>query len=166
MKFPDKIYIIGWFWSGKSLLAKRIAAIKKIPHFDLDDIRWVKKYSHKLSDNERKQKLDNILQRNAQWIVEWCVVDWADECYMLADLIIVLKIPSYVAAWRIMKRYLSRIFSWKYAWTFWWMLSLMYRAYEYYQWSKGKYSFCRHIQDCKKYKCKYMIIRDAKEILD
>jgi adenylate kinase family enzyme len=166
MKFPDKIYVIGWFWSGKSSFAKHIAAIKKISFFDLDDIRRLKKYSHKLSDDERKQKLDEILQHNKQRIIEWCVIDRADECYLLADLVIVFKIPWYIAAWRIMKRYFSRMFSWKSVWTFLWMLSLMYRAYMYYQWSKGKYSFHRHIEDCKKYKCNYIIIRDAKEILD
>lgn len=166
MEFPDKIYVIGWFGSGKSFLANRISKIKNIPYFDLDDIRWVKKYSHKLSDNERKDKLVDILAWNHKRIIEWCVIDWADVCYTSADLIVLLKIPWYLAAWRIIQRYISRLLYWKHAWTFLWTLSLMYRAYMYYQKPKGKYSFDRHFKDCKKYAWRYIIIRDAKEILE
>jgi len=166
MKFPNKIYLIGWFGSGKSSLAKHISAIKNIPYFDLDDIRWVKKYSHKLSDREREQKLREILQKHTQRVIEWCVIDRADECYILADLVVLLKVPGYIVAWRVLKRYIHRLLHWIYAGSLWWTLSLMYRSFMYYQKSKGKYSFHRHIQDCKKYKCNYMVIRDAKEILD
>lgn len=165
MNLPDKIYIIGWFGSGKSLLAERIHNIKKVSYFDLDDIRWAKKYTEKLSEEKRKYKIQQILKQYKKWIVEWCVIDWADICYNSADLVIVLKISWYVAVWRVFKRYISRIFHWEYAWSFLWTLSLMYRSFMYYQKPKGKYSFHRHIEDCKKYNCNYIIIRDAKEIL-
>lgn len=166
MKIPDKIYIIGWFGSGKTSLAKKISSLYAIPHFDLDDIRWVKKYSHKLSDSEREKKLSDILRWNQNWIIEWCVIDWANKCYKTADLVVLIKIPWYIAAWRIIKRYISRLFCWRYAWTFLWTLSLMYRAFMYYHNSKGKYSFSRHLEDCKKYKCNYIVIHDINDILD
>lgn len=166
MQLPDKIYIIGWFWSGKSSLAKHISIIKKIPYFDLDDIRWLKKYSHKLSDDERKQKLHEILHKHDKRIIEWCVVDRADICYSSANLVILFKVPGYIVVWRVFKRYIYRLFHWIYTGSLWWTLSLMYRSFMYYQKSKGKYSFHRHIEDCKKYKCNYIVIRDAKEILN
>jgi len=165
MKLPDRIFIIGWFWSWKSSLAQHISKIKKIPCFDLDDIRWVKKYSHKLSDSQRKQKLDEILYHQSQRIIEGCVIDWADECYTSADLVVLLKVPGCVVAWRVFIRYIYRLFHWMYAGSLWWVIYLMYWAFMYYQKPKGKYSFSRHLEDCKKYGCKYIIIGDAKEIL-
>jgi hypothetical protein len=76
----------------------------------LDDIRWVKKYSHKLSDSQRKQKLDEILHHQSQRIIEGCIIDWADECYTSADLVILLKVPGHIVAWRVFTRYIYRFF--------------------------------------------------------
>jgi hypothetical protein len=53
-----------------------------------------------------------------------------------------------------------------YAGSLWWVICLMYWAFMYYQKPKGKYSFSRHIEDCKKYECNYIVICDAKELLE
>lgn len=162
---PDRIYIIGGPGSGKSFLAKRISALKHLPHFELDDIMRFKKYTEKLPMEQRTHKLhQTILQKYDKWVIEWLALDRADECYKKADLVIVFNVPSWVVAWRIFRRYVRNVLRWDFTETFWWMFSLAKRAMTY-QNPKSTYSLRRHIEDCKKYKCNYVVINDAKEIL-
>lgn len=166
MKFPNKIYVLGGSGSWKSSLAKKISKIKNIPHFDLDDIMRFKKYTDKLPEEQRKHKLHTtILQKYDKRVIEWCFVDWADECYKKADLVILLNVSKFTVAWRVFKRYIINILHWNFTETFRWVIWLMQRAMSY-QNPKNRHSLYRHIEDCKKYGCTYIIIRDVKEILD
>ncbi len=162
MQLPDKIYIIGGAGSGKSTLAKRISELKHIPHFCLDDITRFKKYTEKLPLDQRAYKLhhDILLQRK-KWVIEWFAVDRVDECYQKADLIIVLDVHGIVTSRRMIKRYFRRHSTRN----FLWILKLIKRALKYHNHS-NPYSIHRLIRDCEKYKCNYVVIRDAKEILD
>ncbi len=164
MKLPDKIYIVGGAGSGKSTLAKKISKIKHIPNFDLDDIMRFKKYTEKLPMEQRDYKLNALLQEHIKRVIEWCAVDRSDICYQEADLVIVLDVSKYIVAWRIFKRYLYLIFHWNFTGTFVWMINLIQRAMKY-QNPKTHHSLYRHINDCKKYKCDYIVIHHDKEIL-
>lgn len=75
------------------------------------------------------------------------------------------NVPRFVLARRIFKRYIHHIIYKDASQTFLSMIKIIQRAMTYYN-PKSKDSFYRHINDCKKYKCKYIVIRDAKEILD
>jgi adenylate kinase family enzyme len=165
MHLPDKIYILGGAGSWKSSLAKKISIIKQIPHFYLDDILRFKKYTEKLPTEQRMYKLHQILKEHNKRVIEWCSVDRPDECYKQADLVIVLDVSTYIVAWRIFKRYVSRIIHWDFRETFRWMMWLAKRAMSY-QDPKRTHSLRRHIEDCKKYKCNYVVVRDAKEVLN
>jgi adenylate kinase family enzyme len=71
MQFPDKIYIIGGAGSGKSTLAREISEIKHIPHFDTDDIMRFKKYTDKLTVEQRTHKLHTtILKKYDKRVIE------------------------------------------------------------------------------------------------
>ncbi len=161
MKFPNKIYIIGGAGTGKSTLAKKISKIKNIPHFCLDDITRFKKYTEKLPLDQRAYTLHHdILLPYKKWIIEWFAVDRVDECYQKADLVIVLDVPGIVTSRRMIKRYFHRTSTRN----FLWIIKLIKRALKYHNHS-NPYSVHRLIGDCKRYKCKYIIIHDAKEIL-
>jgi adenylate kinase family enzyme len=165
MQLPDRIYIIGGSWSWKSTLAQRISRIKHIPHFALDDILWYKKYKEKLPVEQRTYKLHHtILQKYDTWVIEWFAVGWADRCYQEADLVIIFDVSRRVIAWRIIKRYILWILHWDFTKNFFEMIVLLRWAITY-QNHKSIYSLRRHIDDCEKYKCNYVVIRDAKEIL-
>ena len=162
MHFPDKIYIVGGAWSGKSTLAKKISEVKHIPYFCLDDITRFKKYTKKLSLEERAYKLHHdILLPHKKWIIEWFAVDRVDECYQQADLVIVLDVLGIITSRRMIKRYFHK----NSTRNFLWIIKLIKRALQYHNYS-NPYSVYRLINDCKRYKCKYIVIHDAKEILD
>lgn len=164
MQLPDKIYIIGGAGSGKSTLAKKLSAITHIPFFCMDDIMWQKKYTLKRPVEERTRLLTTtILDIYDTWIVEWFAVDRADECYKQADLVIVFDVPKYIVAWRILRRTLISFFKWDFTQHGSWFFSFISWAMKYTTpWHP--HSFARHIEDCKKYACNYIIIHDAKEI--
>jgi hypothetical protein len=115
---------------------------------------------------QRTYKLHHtILQQHHKRIIEWFAIDRAEECYQKADLVIILNVSKFIVVWRIFKRYVSQIVRWNLTQTFVWMIKLMIRAMSY-QNPKSKYSLRRHIEDCEKYRCNYVVIRDAKEILE
>jgi hypothetical protein len=76
-----------------------------------------------------------------------------------------LNVSKFTVAWRIFKRYIFRIIRWDFTETFRWVMWLIQRAMTY-QNPESRHSFRRHLEDCKKYKCNYIVIRDAKEILE
>ena len=164
MQLPDKIYVLGGSGSGKSSLAKKISQRKHIPYFDLDDIMWNKKYTDKLPVEQRVPKLHTLLETHRKWVIEWCFVDWANECYLEANLVIILNVSKYTVAWRILKRYFLNLCRGDFTETFGWVMALVKRAMSY-QDPKRTYSLRRHIEDCKKYECNYVVIHDAQEIL-
>jgi len=44
---PQKIFILGTSGSGKTTLAKQISEKRNIPHYNLDNFFWYKKFSKK-----------------------------------------------------------------------------------------------------------------------
>lgn len=164
MQLPNKIYIIWAAWSWKSTLAKKIVAIKNIPFFTWDDIVWSKKFTEKSPIWQRTNKLHDIMKQNKKRIIECGGIGWADECYQNADLVIIFNVPRFLLARRILKRYVSHIVHWDFSQTFVSMIKIIQRAMTYYN-PKSEHSLYRHVEDCKKYNCKYIVIRDAKEVL-
>jgi hypothetical protein len=118
-----------------------------------------------LPEEQRTHKLHTtILQKYDKRVIEWCFIDRADECYKQADLVILLDVAKPIVACRVFKRYIKNILHWDYRETFRSVLWLMQRAMMY-QNPKSKYSLYRHIADCERYWCKYIVIHDAKDIL-
>ncbi len=57
-----KIYIVGTMGSGKTYLAKKLSKELNIPHYDLDDLYWKRKYTSKNSEENKKSNLEIILK--------------------------------------------------------------------------------------------------------
>ena len=102
-----KIYVLGPTGSGKSFLAKKLSEILKIKSYDMDDVRFIKKYTKSRSNEKRKKLVDKIL-KNKKWIIDGRGTDWDRHAMNRADLIIQLKTPEYKRTYRIFKRYLKR----------------------------------------------------------
>lgn len=153
----SKIFIVWASGSGKTTLAKKISQEKKIIHLDLDDYCWEKKYTIKTSLEDKTQKLKTFLENHKNRVIEWVFVDRIDEIYQQTDLVIVLDIPNHKIIRRHLKRFIIRKLKGDNAQT-------MKEAFLVAQWAtwyqrkSSKYSKHRHIDDCKKYWCKYLTL--------
>lgn len=105
-----KIHIIGCSGSGKSYLARKLSKKYQIPCYDLDDLQWdneSESYGIKMDPAKRNTLLQEILKQE-NWIMEGVYYKWVGDSFRDADIIYVLKIPSLICKYRILKRFLRR----------------------------------------------------------
>mgnify|MGYP001205991647 FL=1 len=103
----EKIYVLGAPGSGKSYLANKLSSLLKIPHYDMDDVRFIKKFTKIRTKEKRKQKVDKI-HKNKKWIIDARGTGWDRHSMLKADTIIWIKTPPHKRTLRILKRYLKR----------------------------------------------------------
>ncbi len=104
---PKKIHIVGIYGTGKSTLAKDISKILKYKVYDLDEIKYKRKYDEVRAVKERLKMIKDISKRN-NWITEGAWLDYALPLYKKADLVIFLQIPKIIIYKRILIRYIKR----------------------------------------------------------
>lgn len=104
---PRKIFIVGSPGSGKTTLAKKLSEDLSIPHFDLDDIRFMPNGA-KRPDLEAIPLVESLTQKPA-WIIEGVYVGWIKQFTHKADLIIWLDTSPLRAFYRILLRYVKNI---------------------------------------------------------
>ncbi len=107
MKIYNRIYILGPAGSGKSYLAKKISEKLHLPLKDMDDVRFVRKFSQARIKTKRKKLVDAILKTN-KWVIDARGTDWDRHAMLKADLIILMRIPFYGRTKNIVKRYFER----------------------------------------------------------
>jgi len=105
----SKIHIVGIYGSGKSTLAKKLSALLKIKTYNLDEIKYKRKYDIIRPVKERLKKVKEISNKKS-WITEGAWTSYAVELYKKADLVIFLQIPK----WNLYKRIFSRHFKRKF----------------------------------------------------
>jgi adenylate kinase family enzyme len=108
-KHPTKIHIIGAVGSGKTTLAKRLAANLNYPCYELDNVVWKREPNGDIrrSKEDRDQLLQQIILTDS-WIVEGAHLDWVSPSFEKAELIIFLD-PGYVARrYQIIKRFIKQ----------------------------------------------------------
>lgn len=105
-----KIYIIGSVGSGKTTLARKLASMLGLPHYETDNFVWSRS-----SDGDRRNsnEVRDVLFRDAiqqpGWIVEGVHLDWTEKGFLEAEYIIFLDIPVKTRSLRIIKRYFRQI---------------------------------------------------------
>jgi len=109
MKKISKIHIVGIYGSGKSTLAKKLSALLKIKTYDLDEIKYKRKYDIIQPVNKRLNKVQEISNKKS-WITEGAWTSYAVELYKKADLVIFLQIPKWTLYKRIFARHFKRKF--------------------------------------------------------
>lgn len=107
MTSPKKIFIFGPPGSGKSYWANEISKKLKIPIYDMDDVRFIKKFNKDRPEEKRKLLVDKIL-KNKKWVIDSKANDWNRHAMLKADLLLWICVPFYVRVIRIIKRYFRR----------------------------------------------------------
>ncbi|GKW44467.1 AAA family ATPase [Planococcus sp. NCCP-2050] len=105
-----KIYITGSVGSGKTTLAKRLAAELGLLHFETDNFVWKRAPGGDIRNSE-KQRNAHLAEALMQpdWIVEGVHIDWTDAAIDQADWIIFLDLPLKERKRRIIKRFFKQI---------------------------------------------------------
>ncbi len=107
MKKLNRIHIVGIYGSGKSTFAKKINEILKYKVYDLDKIKYKRKYD-KIRSVEERLKIVKEISDKKNWITEGAWLDYALELYKKADLVIFFDVPKNILYKRIWIRYLKR----------------------------------------------------------
>jgi len=102
-----KIYILGISGSGKTYLGNLLSQKLKIPLYDSDDIRFIKKFTKARDKKQRKKLVDKVLKKS-KWIIDGRGTDWDRHAMKKSDLIIWLQTPARKRTFRILKRYKDR----------------------------------------------------------
>ena len=103
-----KIIVIGQSGSGKSTLARNIKEITGFPLLPLDLLWHTTDYSVQAKNSGFLQEQQTFMVSNPSWIVEGNYTSTLEERIKEADKIIWLKVPRYVAIYRVVWRSLKR----------------------------------------------------------
>lgn len=105
----NRIFIVGIYGSGKSSLSKKIKEISKYEAYDLDEIKYKRKYDQIRSVKQRLKIIKQISNKKT-WIAEGAWLDYALDLYKKADIVIFLEIPKKTIYKRIIIRHFKRKF--------------------------------------------------------
>lgn len=103
----NKIYILGHSGSGTSFLAEKVSKKLDISAYDMDDVRFIKKFTNVRTKPQRKKLVNKIIKKK-RWIIDARGTDWDRHAMLEADLVVWLKTPPYKRVLRIFKRYFRR----------------------------------------------------------
>lgn len=106
-KKRDKIYILGASGAGTTTFANQLSKILKIPRYDMDDVRFIKKFTKARTSQQRKKRVDKLLKKR-KWIFDARGTNWDRHAMNEADTIIWMQTPAYKRISRIIKRYFKR----------------------------------------------------------
>ena len=91
---PRRFAVLGNSASGKSTLAKRLAAHHGLPVLDLDTIYWDPvEVTKERPAAEREAALAEFLSTHEQWIIEGCYADLIGDALRLRPTLIFLNVP-------------------------------------------------------------------------
>ncbi|MGN7478551.1 DNA topology modulation protein FlaR [Solibacillus silvestris] len=110
MAICKRIHIIGSVGSGKTTLAKEISSRLDIPHYELDNVVWIRHKSGDIrrTEQEREEYLNSILQSDS-WIIEGTHnEEWVSNCFHSAEVIFFLDTKYSIRTYRIIKRFLKQ----------------------------------------------------------
>ena len=102
-----KIYIIGTMGSGKTTLANKLSKKLNIPHYELDEIFWKRKFDIRRSNEECKKELKK-LSKKKKWIIEGVFSKWIEPGIKESDMVVWLDPPFFKLVYRLIFRKIKR----------------------------------------------------------
>ena len=99
-KIKMKIYILGASGSGKTTLAEHISARFRVPHDELDQIGWK---NGKVTEDDAF-----AIAEQAEWVADGFYLIWTEPLLYHADYIVLLEVSWSVAAWRMIRRHITK----------------------------------------------------------
>ncbi|MFA5887424.1 MAG: AAA family ATPase [Candidatus Nanoarchaeia archaeon] len=164
---PKRIFILGTVGCGKSTFAKKLSAMLKIKHYDLDDVFWTSKFNKKRTEKERDKKFKSLCDKK-EWIVEGVYSTWIEYGIKKADVVVLLKIPRLILFWRITKRVVRRekqkqLGKERYRQSFRDYIGLLKAVMRYYS-KASERGYYKHKELVDKNKAKFVILKTNKDI--
>ena len=157
---PNRIYILGISGSGKSFLGKILSKQLKIPHYDSDDVRFIKKFSKARTKDQRKILIDRIIKKK-KWILDAKGSDWDRHAMKKSELVIWLQITLTKRLYRILKRYYARKGEFEEDISSLWELVKFTSRYRY---GGGVVTFKEHKRFLEENKIKYIAVKNKKQL--
>jgi adenylate kinase family enzyme len=111
-----RIHIVGNTGSGKSTISKHLAESLSIPHYQMDDIYFEKKYSVERPHDQKVEMAKEISLSNA-WISEGVQMNFTQDLFRSADIVFHVSTNKYICLYRIIKRHIQDLMKGKwYVW--------------------------------------------------
>lgn len=97
-----KIAIVGSQASGKSFLADRLGEMLQLPVIHLDELFW-RWRAENLTAEERNARVVSLTEAE-EWIIDGNFIRSLDARVAASDAVILLDLPRWLCAWRLLKR--------------------------------------------------------------
>lgn len=98
----SRIVVIGTSCSGKTTFARRIAAVCRIPHVELDELHWLPNWTPRPLDEFRQLVQDAASQ--PEWVIDGNYGKARDLIWPRATDIVWLNLPFRIVFWRAISR--------------------------------------------------------------
>ena len=102
-----RIVVYGVTGSGKSRLARRIAAVTGLPYHSVDDLTWEPGWVA-VSEEEQRRRIARICAGD-EWVLDHMYGSWRDVPLARADLVVGLDFPRWRSLGRLLRRTAGRI---------------------------------------------------------
>lgn len=109
-----RIFILGDPGSGKNYLGQKLSVMRNIPFYDLDDIRFIRKFDIDRPKHLRKRMLKALVKKE-KWVIGGVTYSWIEPALKRAQFIIILREKFLTECIRIIKRHIKRRFDKKYS---------------------------------------------------
>ncbi|MFC4411799.1 DNA topology modulation protein FlaR [Chungangia koreensis] len=105
-----KIYVLGSVGSGKTTLARQLSAKLGIPHYETDNFVWSRHPEGDIRNSiEVRDSLFLQAIHSSSWIIEGVHIDWNEEGFKQADIIVFLDLPLHIRRRQFILRYFRQI---------------------------------------------------------